>query len=182
MIYMLLDKKIQDILEKNEFNFDEKISEQDNGKYIEINQSTPEGEDWWETIWFDGTYEGFTNAIEERILNFDVDEEVEIWIPNKGKGGCPDSIMDLVHDAEWKQKTLENLLDDLQENKKEEKEITKESVENELYDFFSDKMETGDAPEIERVGRYPDMYVTGDNGIVIDCIDGKQIRLIIQVD
>lgn len=63
-----------------------------------------------------------------------------------------------------------------------EKVITKESVENELYDFFNDKMETGDAPKIERVGRYPDMYVTGDNGIVIDCIGGKQIRLIIQVD
>ena len=63
-----------------------------------------------------------------------------------------------------------------------EKVITKESVENELYDFFNDKIETGDAPEIERVGRYPDMYVTGDNGIVIDCIGGKQIRLIIQVD
>ena len=63
-----------------------------------------------------------------------------------------------------------------------EKVITKESVENDLYDFFNGKMETGDAPEIERVGRYPDMYVTGDNGIVIDCIGGKQIRLIIQVD
>lgn len=63
-----------------------------------------------------------------------------------------------------------------------EREITKESVENELYDFFNDKMKTGDAPEIERVGRYPDMYVTGDNGIVIDCVCGKQIRLIIQVD
>lgn len=63
-----------------------------------------------------------------------------------------------------------------------EKVITKEFVEDDLYDFFSDKMETGDAPEIEKVGRYPDMYVTGDNGIVIDCIGGKQIRLIIQVD
>lgn len=62
------------------------------------------------------------------------------------------------------------------------KVITKESVENELYDFFNDKMETGDAPEIERVGRYSDMYITGDNGIVIDCIGGRQIRLIIQVD
>lgn len=61
-------------------------------------------------------------------------------------------------------------------------EITRQSVENELFDFFNDKMETGDAPEIERVGRYPDMYVTGDNGIVIDCVGGKQIRLIIQVD
>lgn len=61
-------------------------------------------------------------------------------------------------------------------------EITRQSVENELFDFFNDKMETGDAPEIERVGRYPDMHVTGDNGIVIDCVGGKQIRLIIQVD
>lgn len=63
-----------------------------------------------------------------------------------------------------------------------EKVITKESVEDELYDLFNDKMETGDAPEIERVGRYPEEYVTGDNGIVIDCVGGKQIRLIIQVD
>ena len=62
------------------------------------------------------------------------------------------------------------------------KEVTKESVEEKLYDFFNDKMKTGDAPDIERVGRYPDMYVTGDNGIVIDCIGGRQIRLIIQVD
>ena len=43
-------------------------------------------------------------------------------------------------------------------------------------------MKTGDAPEIERVDRYPYMYVTGDNGIVIDCVGGKQIRLIIQVN
>lgn len=179
---MLLDKKIHDILEKNEFNFDEEISEQDNGKYIEINQSTPEGEDWWETIWFDGTYEGFVNAVKERILNFDIDEEVEIWIHNRGKGGCPDSIMNLVHDAEWKQKTLEKLLDDLHGNEKEEKVITRQSVENELFDFFNDKMKTGDAPEIEMVGRYPDMHLTIDSGIVIDCVGGKQIRLIIQVD
>lgn len=62
------------------------------------------------------------------------------------------------------------------------KEITKESVENELYDFFNDKMETGEAPEIERVMHYTDEYVIGDNGIVIDCVSGKQIKLIIQVD
>lgn len=179
---MLLNKKIQDILEKNEFNFDREISEQDNGKYIEINQSTPEGEDWWETLWFDGTYEGFTNAVEKRVLNFDIDEEVEIWIQSRGKGGCPNSIMDLVHDAEWKQKALEKLLDDLQENEKEEKVITRQSVENKLYDFFNDKMETGDAPEIDRVRRFEETLVTSDNGIVIDCVNGKQIRLIIQVD
>ena len=63
-----------------------------------------------------------------------------------------------------------------------EKVITKESVENDLYNFFNDKMETGDAPEIERVRVFKDNLVTVDNGIIIDCVGGKQIRLIIQVD
>lgn len=63
-----------------------------------------------------------------------------------------------------------------------EKVITKESVENELYDFFNNKMKTGDAPEIKRVGRYPEEYITIDSGIVINCVGGRQIRLIIQVD
>lgn len=61
-----------------------------------------------------------------------------------------------------------------------EKVITKESVENELYDFFNDKMETGDAPEIEGVWEQYDP--ANGNIIAIDCIGGKQIRLIIQVD
>lgn len=63
-----------------------------------------------------------------------------------------------------------------------EKVITRQSVENELYDFFNDKMKTGDAPEIKRVGRYPEEYITTDSGIVIDCTGGRQIRLIIRVD
>ena len=62
------------------------------------------------------------------------------------------------------------------------KEITKESVEEELYDFFHNKMFTGDAPEIERVRVFKDNFVTVDNGIIIDCVGGKQIRLTIQVD
>ena len=60
------------------------------------------------------------------------------------------------------------------------KEITKESVENELYDFFNDKMETGEAPEIEGVWKQYDP--ANGNIIAIDCIGGKQIRLIIHVD
>ena len=60
------------------------------------------------------------------------------------------------------------------------KEITKESVENEIFDFLNNKVETGDAPEIQ------DLYIahssTEYDGIFIDCINGKQIRLIIQVD
>ena len=61
-----------------------------------------------------------------------------------------------------------------------EKIITKESVKNELYDFFNDKMKTGDTPEIEGVWKLYDP--ANGNIIAIDCVGGKQIRLIIQVD
>lgn len=60
------------------------------------------------------------------------------------------------------------------------KEVTKESVEEELYDFFHDKMFTGDAPDIEGVWEQCDP--ANGNVIVIDCVGGKQITLIIQVD
>lgn len=62
-----------------------------------------------------------------------------------------------------------------------EKIITKESVENELYDFFNDKMETGDAPEIDFVS-ITRSSTRDDDAITIDCVGGRQIRLIIQVD
>ena len=62
------------------------------------------------------------------------------------------------------------------------KEVTKESVEEELFNFLTNKMETGDAPDIERVRVFKDNSVTVDNGIIIDCVGGKQIRLTIQVD
>ena len=62
------------------------------------------------------------------------------------------------------------------------KEITKESVEEELFNFLTSKMETGDALDIERVRVFKDNLVTVDNGIIIDCVGGKQIRLTIQVD
>lgn len=68
------------------------------------------------------------------------------------------------------------LPDDLQKNRKEEKVITKESVENELCDFFSNKMVTGDAPEIK------DVLVSRNKGIILDCTNGKRITLTIRVD
>lgn len=68
------------------------------------------------------------------------------------------------------------LPDDLQKNRKEEKVITKESVEDELYNFFSNKMMTGDAPEIK------DVLVSRNKGIILDCTNGKRITLTIRVD
>lgn len=111
----LSDKTIEAI-ENNGFSLEE-ITKQDGKYYVEMNQNTPEGEDWWETVRFDGTDEGFAETIMDRANNFDIDEEAEIWIDGRGKNGVPNSIKDLVVDAEWKQEKLENLAKEL--NKEE---------------------------------------------------------------
>lgn len=120
-------------------------------------------------------------------IKWDTDEDMEVFNELPTEMIIPDELEEMhKKDKEYALEEISDWLSDetgfCHDGFKVVKVITKESVENELYDFFNDKMETGDAPEIERVGRYPDMYVTGDNGIVIDCIGGKQIRLIIQVD
>jgi len=46
--------------------------------------------------------------------------------------------------------------------------------------FFNNKMKTGDAPEIE--GVWKQYSPANGNIITIDCVGGKQISLIIQVD
>lgn len=122
-------------------------------------------------------------------IKWDTDGDMEVLNELPTELIIPDDLEELYKRKEDREYALEEIADWLSEDTgfchdgfEIEKVITKEFVEDDLYDFFSDKMETGDAPEIERVGRYPDMYVTGDNGIVIDCIGGKRIRLIIQVD
>ena len=85
------------------------IREQDGEYYLEIEKGTPLGEDWGFTVWFDGTWGSFTKAIHELAESFDVDEAVEVWIPNRGKNGTPSSIKALVEDAEWKRRELERL-------------------------------------------------------------------------
>lgn len=111
---MKLNDKVIEIVENHGFSIHE-VEKQGNNFYVEINQGTPLGEDWWETVWFDGTDEGFIKAVRERYNNFDVDEETEIWIENRGKNGVPSSVKALVEDAEWKESTLDELADELEE-------------------------------------------------------------------
>ena len=111
---MKLNDKVIEIVENNGFYISE-VEKQGNDFYVEINQDTPLGEDWWETIWFDGTDKGFIKAVRERYNNFDVDEEAEIWIENRGKNGVPSSAIALIRDAEWKEVTLDELATSLEE-------------------------------------------------------------------
>lgn len=105
-------KDIIKILEKNDFIIGE-ITKQTNAIYVDLNQSTPLGEDWGFAIFFDGTNNGFIQEFYNYAYNFDLDEEVEIFVQSRGKNGVPSSIVDLVEDAKWKQKTLEETADEL---------------------------------------------------------------------
>lgn len=107
-----LKKDIIKILEKNDFVIGEIIKE-NNSIYVDLNQSTPLGEDWWISIFFNGTNNGFIQEFYNRAYDFDIDEEVEIFVQGRGKNGIPSSIVDLVEDAKWKQKTLEETADEL---------------------------------------------------------------------
>lgn len=68
-----------------------------------------------------------------------------------------------------------------------EREITKESVAKDLANFLTDRMTTGDAPEIEGVSiSLPDWVSIIHSGtiydeVVIDCVGGKKIELIVRV-
>ena len=113
----ILPEEIVNIIENEGFSCNGKICKQwkQSGEYyVEIFQGTPLGEDWNETIWFDGSKESFIEAVRNRANIFDVDEEVEIWIPCRGENGCPSSIEALVEDAKWKEEQIEKLADALE--------------------------------------------------------------------
>jgi hypothetical protein len=111
---MKLQKKLIEVLEANDWGFDEP---QKQGKeyYLEMNHETPAGEDWWETVWYDGTINGFCEGVYKLYDNFDVDEDVELWVDSRGKNGVPSSVRILVENAEYKEEVLEQLYFALQE-------------------------------------------------------------------
>lgn len=109
---MNLSERIIETLDNNNFEHSA-IYEHQSQYYIEIGQYTPEGEDWSEIIWFNGTEAGFVEAVKQRTKDFDPNEEAEIWILQRGQNGVPESINALIDDAHWKRDRLEELLSGL---------------------------------------------------------------------
>lgn len=95
-----LSGKITDILEQHDFTL---LSiEAQGGEYIaEMETYSPNGEDFICDIWFDGTEADFIKQFKKYAESFDVDEHAGLWIEARGKvRGVPDSIRDLIVDAE----------------------------------------------------------------------------------
>lgn len=70
--------------------------------YVELEKYSPAGEDFGMIIDFDmdNPIDSFLDNLKEYSEDFDIDEHVEMWLPSRGKGGCPGSISELVQDAE----------------------------------------------------------------------------------
>lgn len=128
-------KRFTLIAEKCGFNVEEP---QQQGKewYIELQQYTPAGEDWWVTVWFDEP-NGILESVESLYADFDVDDEAEKWIEGRGKNGVPSSIKVLVEDQEWKEEKLHELCLTLQRSPMDKTDANRlvNSIEAERFAF-----------------------------------------------
>ena len=88
---MTVDPRLISICEENGWT----VYESDDN-YIELRKKSPAGEDFCACI----AKEKFTENVRAYEGDFSVDEHVELWLPSRGKHGCPLSIRALVEDAE----------------------------------------------------------------------------------
>lgn len=125
---MELSERIIEVLEAHDVSLCGEISERtynNDGYDVELETYSPEGEDVIISLIYDGTEEDFIRQFESYAEDFDAEEHAEMWIESRGKNGVPDSIKDLLEDAEWQKEMLLKVAKDL-ENIDNEEEDTKE--------------------------------------------------------
>ncbi len=105
-----LEQKYIDILEENDWSVS---SYTDDGR-VELQKYSPVGEDFSIIV----EVEDFTESVREYANDFDADEHAEMWVEARGKAnGVPESIRELIEDAEEIQEMLDGLADALEEIK-----------------------------------------------------------------
>ena len=65
---------------------------------------------------FDGTAEDFVKQFVEYAENYDVDDEVELYIGGRGKRGIPDTVRELLDDCQEAKNTLMEIANEFQQN------------------------------------------------------------------
>lgn len=145
---MELSKRIEEVLEKFDFSLCGEISERysEKGKYdIELETYSPEGEDVIVSLIYDGTEEGFIAAFVEYANYFDAEEHTEMWIESRGKNGVPESIKDLLEDAEWQKNTFLEVAEALNslDESEELSSMDREQFYNYLLENFTISGEAG---------------------------------------
>lgn len=108
----MITDEIRNVFKQHDMTLHDR-DEQDGEFYRELEFYSPEGEDVVETIWYDGTAEGFVSALVKHAEGFDPEEHAEPWIGHRGKDGVPKSIIALINDAIWIKNELLSVADEL---------------------------------------------------------------------
>lgn len=125
-----LEQRYIDILKENDWN----VSSYTEDGRVELETYSPAGEDFSIIV----EVENFPESVREYANDFDANEHAEMWIEARGKvNGVPDSIRELIEDAEEIQEMLNELADTLakDEKNKENLEELKQYKENSYYDI-----------------------------------------------
>lgn len=117
--YKNIDKELQRMLDKaEELGWSYTVYEepgQSSRTYVEMEKYSPAGEDFSMVIDFDAEdqAETFLKDLEDYADNFDIDDHVEMWLPERGKKGCPSTVRELVEDAEAIAEMIKDLYEEL---------------------------------------------------------------------
>lgn len=143
---MELSERIMNVLESHDISLCGEISERtyDNDGYdVELETYSPEGEDVIISLIYDGTEEDFICQFRSYAENFDAEEHAEMWIECRGENGVPDSIKDLLEDAEWQKEMLLKVTNDLEgvnnENIYEKEVLSSEEKLEKIKEVLSKK-------------------------------------------
>lgn len=102
---MELSERITNVLESYDISLCGEISKRtyyNDGYDVELETYSPEGENVIISFTYDGTEEDFIKQFESYAEDFDADEHAEMWIEARGSvNGVPNSIRDLINDANW---------------------------------------------------------------------------------
>lgn len=141
---MMLEKKVMNILERNNFGCKEVI-QNDNGKYTAKIYEQIYSVKWFWTISFDGTTGDFIGGVHETACDFNVDDAVEKYRKKFS------SISDAVHYMENRRNNLFELYNRLEDGEPSKKHLVVKKLK-ELTERYialeSDLMDAREATDV----------------------------------
>lgn len=177
---MELSKKIIEVLEAHDISLCGEISERtynNDGYDVELETYSPEGEDVIISLIYDGTEEDFIKQFESYAEDFDAEEHAETYINMRGKNGVPESIKNLLEDAEWQKEMLLEVVKDLNGLDDEETETNGYMNREQFYQYILDNFSiSGEAGRlINNILHFVEENYTEENEqyrVLCDLLDG----------
>lgn len=106
-------EEIYDVLDDMHVRYNTEYCDSKTEALIEFWTNTA-GQDIPTEFDYDGTPEDFVKQFTERAENYDVDEEVELFVNMRGKDGVPNTVRELLNDCQEAKDTLMEIAEKLQ--------------------------------------------------------------------